>query len=355
MTNPLVNFDNSRFIDNCSSLCYNNASIHFLYSIVEFREMVYNIDKITNSNISYKKLDPPFEINKLLDELLFKLKYIFFLLNKTLIKNGSPNYNGEQFIINDHKIECNRSLGYTGPINSFYDFLYYPLIKYTTVLSYNNIEGLFLTGQTFVNIDSESKTNADQCTEIIELDTQKFSRVSLIFYLNVFSDISDKLFCYYIADNFSKIFIHTDLKVSYTKEIFVQNKYLIYKPDGKKVDPSFTQFTTWNLYALLVGNSNEFNQAVGHFWLLLYDFENDNFISINDTSDKIERVELTIDFAIEYALYVRDGESYTDRYPIKQQIRHLAEISSKMNNFGRTDLDIINHQILKNIIISKLR
>jgi len=346
MTTPLVNFNNSRFINNCSSLCYNNASIHFLYSIVEFREMVYNIDKITNSNTSYKRQDPPFEINKLLDGLLFRLKFIFFLLNKTLIDNG------EQFIINDHKIECNRS---QGSIDSFYNFLYYPLIKYTTVLSYNNIEGLFFTDPTFVDMDSESKTDAEQCSEIKELDTKIFSRVSLIFYLNVFSDISDKLFCYYIADNFSKVFIHTDLELSYTKETFLEKKYLIYKPDGKKVDPSFTQFTTWNLYALLVGNRNKFNQAVGHFWLLLYDFKNDNYISINDTSDKIERVELTTDFAIEYALYVRDGESYTDRYPIKQQICHLAEISSKMNNFGRTDLDIINRQILKKIIISKLR
>ena len=148
MTSPLVNFNNSRFIENCSSLCYNNASIHFLYSIVEFREMVYNIDKITNSNTSYNRMEPPIEINKLLDELLFRLKFIFFLLNKTLINNDSIPYNGNKFIINDHKIECNRR---QGSINSFYRFLYYPLIKYTTVLSYNNIEGLFFTDPTFVN------------------------------------------------------------------------------------------------------------------------------------------------------------------------------------------------------------
>ena len=171
----------------------------------------------------------------------------------------------------------------------------------------------------------------------------------------VICDISDKLFCYYNSINFSKVFIHTDLELSFIKETFVENKYLIYKPDGKVVYHSFTNYTKWNLYALLVGYSNRDGHAVGHFWLLLYDSINKNYISVNDTRDNIERVQLTADIAVEYALYVRDGASYTDRYPIKQQICHLAEISSKMNNLGRNDFDAFNRIILKKIIISKLR
>ena len=42
----IINFDNARRIQNCSALCYVNSAINLLYSLVEFREKVYNTNFI---------------------------------------------------------------------------------------------------------------------------------------------------------------------------------------------------------------------------------------------------------------------------------------------------------------------
>ena len=44
----IINFDNVRTIQNCSNLCYVNSAINLLYSLVEFREKVYNTNLIPN-------------------------------------------------------------------------------------------------------------------------------------------------------------------------------------------------------------------------------------------------------------------------------------------------------------------
>ena len=52
--NSIINFENSRRIENCNNLCYSNAAIHFLYSLVEFREKIYNTNFINPIDLNDK-------------------------------------------------------------------------------------------------------------------------------------------------------------------------------------------------------------------------------------------------------------------------------------------------------------
>ena len=51
----IINFDNARRIQNCSNLCYINSGIHLLYSLVEYREKVYNTYFIPDTLRNYKE------------------------------------------------------------------------------------------------------------------------------------------------------------------------------------------------------------------------------------------------------------------------------------------------------------
>ena len=82
MSINVTDFNDSRHINNCSLLCYNNSSIHLLYSIKEFRDAVYNTLQITNSNKSKHAVIEQYDIN----ELLYILKFVLYLLNKNFVK-----------------------------------------------------------------------------------------------------------------------------------------------------------------------------------------------------------------------------------------------------------------------------
>ena len=379
MNKNFINFNNSRFLSNCSALCYNNSSVHLLYSIIEFREMIYNMDTIKNSNRSTKAVLAQYDIN----DLLYRIKSLFYFLNKNLLikdiseyKKGSHSYK-----MDNNKIECTRSSDGTSN-NSFYSMIYYDLIKYTTVLSFNNIEGLslnVLTGHFKDNTGRDmTDVGFDSNTDICYLDTLEYSKASLTYYLNVFSDISENLFSFYIGEYKNKIYVHSNL----TQPTINLKKYFIFKPNRNEDKINYYQNKifyneSYCLYGLLVGvrrnavyktesgtgstktvTSEPIIDAFGHFWLLLYNHSKNNFTSINDMSSNITNND-NFDgnsMAIEYALYVKSGEErYNNRYSIKQQINHLVQISNKINTFRNTDLDSLNYEILIKIIQNKLK
>ena len=114
----IINFNNARRIQNCRNLCYTNSGIHLLYSIVEFRELIYNtaIYNLTN-------------LDALENKYLYYLKYIFLLMNKDLIKTGDLT---NKYTVTDQFIQCSRDSN--GNYNPFYNEIYKPFLELSIIL-----------------------------------------------------------------------------------------------------------------------------------------------------------------------------------------------------------------------------
>ena len=110
--NSIISFKNSRIIQNCSNLCYSNCAIHLLYSLVEFREKIYNTNVIN-----------PIDSNHKVNNVLYYLKYIFLLMNKEL----TPTHSRYDIKKDDNEIKCSRNAN--GTSNLFYEEIYEPLLK----------------------------------------------------------------------------------------------------------------------------------------------------------------------------------------------------------------------------------
>lgn len=342
MSINVTNINDSRHLNNCSLLCYNNSAIHLLYSIKEFRDAVYNTYQITNSNKSIHAVVEQYDIQ----ELLFKLKYIFYLLNKRLVEQQSDT----KYNVDDTTLYCSRG----GSANNFYNEIYYDLIKYTTILDFNN-QGICHRESDghLINI----RTNTDITTafgidDICSLNSVSVSRASLIYYLNVFSDITKLFFTHKknFNNNYEFIF-STD-----SDKTIICRKYLVIKPI-KSIDnpPIKTIFkgTTYLLCGLIVG-SNIGGQPGGHFWTVLYNYINSKFTEINDLNPNINtNYQFNPNSTpVEYALYVMEDEcTYVDNYPITTQLETLSKIS---NNGLTSEMDRLNYNILKKIIINKI-
>jgi hypothetical protein len=326
----IINFNNSRILNNCSNLCYNNSAIHLLYSIVEFRELVYNTDSITYSNINpVKGIAPKYDINK----SFYRLKYLFYLLNKDLVSNTYVKYT-----VNDVNVVCKRSSDGSNN-NSFYNEIYKGLINDVITL-YNNQNGT-------IDID-----------EINRLDTCSYSKVTLEFYLSVFNDLTNKLFSYDVQLNQCIYIVRYSNKTAEMSNNIQLNKYIIIQ-----------DFSTSPLYkntieikgiryskiGLLVGYKTHVG-AGGHFWFLIKNNSTNDYTEINDlysinNSSKFDELNQSIDAG----LYVREGEKYVDAFPIKNQICNLVEVSNKINTNSINNLDSLNSKVLKKIIKNKLK
>jgi hypothetical protein len=342
----VIDFNNSRHLDNCTLLCYNNSSIHLLYSIKEFRDVVYNTLQITNSNKSKHAVIEQYDIN----ELLYRLKFVFYLLNKNLVKQQSDT----KYDIDDNTLFCSRG----GPNNDFYNEIYYDLIKYTTILDFNN-QGVChneLNGHLFnvrTNVDITSDALVD---DICRLENTSVSTVSLQYYLNVFKDISESLFTYFKnPSNSYEFFISTDYIIINRPELICK-KYLLYTPITKNIEPSkriTLNSTEYQLCGLIVG-WNQAGEPGEHFFTLLYNHSTNRYTEINDLNTNINTNYKfnPSNTPIQFILYVKQDENvYIDNYPVTTQIDTLAKISNKGLS---SDKDILNYNILKNIIINKI-
>jgi len=275
-----LNFDNSRMIENCN-LCYNNAIIYLFYSIPEFRSAILNLEKINNTNKSINSIPEQIDINS----LLMYLKKLFNLMNKSNI------YSPE--IVNDIFILCDGE-------NQFFNE-YKEFIKNYYILGQNNL------GYRFANNKLYDKSNIIQPNdEFDKLDNNEnaYLNLSLFNFMNIFSDILDKLFCYNIdTDIGEKNYIITEnsTEVKY-------NKYLLRPPFSKDANPTEFDYINIKEYKIkiedneyeLVGilsgvyvspeeaNDEYVEGPAGHYWLDIYNKSNNTFIMINDLEDKVE-------------------------------------------------------------------
>jgi hypothetical protein len=294
-----------------------------LYSIIEFRELVYNTDSITYSNRSKFGVNPKYDIN----ESFYRFKYLFYLLNKDLVNNTYDKYD-----VNDINVVCSRSKD-TTLNNKFYNDIYKDLINDVITL-YNNQNG------------------ATNNIEIDALNTCDFSEVKLIYYLEVFNDITCKLFSYTFDNNQNNyIFMNNDPNISKYNIVF--NKYIIIG----------NAFITDNIINFKIKKINNryiliglIVSAHGHFWYLIKNHSTNGFIEINDLGKINNSFKFDLNIHdIRYGLYVREGEKYVDTFPITDQIYHLAQISHKINTKSINNLDCLNYEILSNIIRNKLK
>jgi len=293
---------------------------------------VYNTDSITYSNKSTNGNNLSSDIN----ESFYRLKYLFYLLNKDLVKNKETKYE-----LNDKNVVCKRDSTNTSN-NSFYDDIYKDLINDVIVI-FNNQNG---------KID-----NTDTKKEIKYLNECRFSFNTLENYLSSFNDLTSKIFSYDIVLN-QRMHI-----ISYTNENLgkqqissstILNKYLIIRiaPNPIYEDTITIRGIQYHLKGLLVGNRVN-GGAGGHFWYLIKNSGN-NFTEINDSSD-IRKFNNASEYATEVGLYVREDSEYEDRFKIIDQICHLSELSYKINNSSKKSLDTLNYKILSKIIKNKLK
>lgn len=343
MSINVTDFNNSRHLNNCSLLCYNNSSIHLLYSIKEFRDAVYNTLQITNSNKNIYSVVEQYDIN----ELLYRLKYVFYLLNKKLVKQQSDT----KYSINDNTLFCSRS----GSKNDFYKEIYYDLIKYSTILYFNNVNYACYNEITHEFIDEINNLNYTislDADDMCRLENNDVSRTSISYYLSIFHDISKNLFTHIKYDTYNYVLRYND-----TTDInVICRKYLLIEPDIKDIAPNLKinfNNTKYLLCGLIVGG-NIGGKPGGHFWTIIYDYTNNKYTEINDLDPNID-TNYNFDpnsSPVDYVLYVMEDEcKYVDNYQITSQIETLSKISNK--GF-KSEMDCLNYKILKNVIINKI-
>jgi hypothetical protein len=271
-----LNFNNARMIQNCN-LCYNHAVIYLFYSIPEFRHAVLTLTTINNTNKLRNSVPEQVNINL----LLVKLKQLFYLMDK--------NNKFSDEIVDDNFILCN-------PTNSFYKD-YIKNIKDCYILANNNKGGIFNN-----NIIYDIHKNIISTDEFDRIDNNEmgYLNLSLFNFMTVFSDIIDKLFCYFNDSN-EKVYIIED-----GAPIHQYNKYLIRPPFKKDDNPDeydyinikhlsieFNDDNKYELVGILSGvyipKQDEYEEGPGgHYWFDIYDKTTNRFTMINDLEDSVK-------------------------------------------------------------------
>jgi len=272
-----LNFDTARMIQNCN-LCYNNAVIYLFYSIPEFRNAVLTLTRIENTNKLSTSIPEQVDINLLLE----KLKQLFNLMNK------ANTFSTE--IVDDNFVLCNTT-------NNFYKE-YIKNIKDSYIIANNNKGGIFRDNNIYDysgNIMSGDEFNK------IDNNEMGYLNISLFNFMTVYSDIIDKLFCYFI-DSGEKVYIIED-----GAPIHQYNKYLIRPPFKKDDNPDeydyinikekSIKFNDDNIYELVgilsgvyIPKQDGFEEGPGgHYWFDIYDKTTNQFIMINDLENSVER------------------------------------------------------------------
>ena len=270
----MLNFDNSRMIENCN-LCYNNSIIYLFYSIPEFRLAIASLGHIENTNKAHNSKHSDIDINS----LLIFIKGLFNLMDKTKPTDRDVD---EDFIC------CTKDFyrQYTKFIKDFY------------ILAFNNFGYKY-----------ENNTMCSDSGEIIhdftDLDAGKMSHinVSLFNFMNVFSQILEEFFCYYIdPSNNEKVFLIEKGAPYYPK------KYMI-TPPSKKEDGSYDYINileykidigtfSYELVGVLSGvyiskkvaDEHGMVEGIGgHYWLDLYEKTIGQFTMVNDLEDNVKR------------------------------------------------------------------
>jgi len=375
--NNIINFDNSRKLQNCTNLCYNNTILHFLYSLKDFRNYIFQIDKLKNTQIGQNVILTPFEkstIDQDLDDILVNFKILFYMMDNNLTGNIFKN-----FIHNTNDLICNRT-------NTFFRNIYAPIVTKS------------------LNIYNLNNRVVDSAPE--HFIRGEFGRLNkfIKFNLNTLSTISDKLFVYEIEN----VYNVDNLENNIRKYIFPiynllnssirsPNKYIIVEPiqilEQEPIIPRIrVRFDSGICNYILIGifsgfKQGEFTQPTGHYWfdivntLDIYDPENTTFDRIDDSVPFIKNIRRSRPGfshyvgdtqnihgdGIYYSLYIIDESmhpqgdffynilhSHDNEFTIPNQIKELTKYSNNLSTLPRNNINETSHEILLNIIKKKL-
>jgi hypothetical protein len=340
----IISFKESRLIINSKSLCYNNTVLHFLYSLIDFRNAIYNLTVLSKKSKDHK-------------DLLFNFKKLFSLMDKRINNINSDISNSGDFFNN----------------------IYEPI--FLTILDeFTNLHGKLKYKQ--------DKEWFDKC-EAGELDN------SMIRTLNICSDISNKLFCN-IEEDFNEpepgkkkyikyTFTTDELKninlMNSTFELNSQplniNKYIIIEPSRNVSPVEGTSCSTINrfipeqslrlfgkqfcLIAILTGNKankihkeNKKCEPEGHYWLnIVNDKDTTKFNEVNDLKSYKEEINLTGDTF--YAVYVDETKINSSFHSSASvNITKLSIFSMYKNKNLSNKLIDINYEIYKKLITHRI-
>jgi len=290
----IINFDNARKIQNCSNLCYVNSGIHLLYSLVEYREKVYNTDFIPNTAKNSKEQN----------ELLYYLKYIFLLMNKDL----TPSHN--RYDMNDTWLFCNRDVS-KKTNNLFYNEIYYPFIK-LIIYNISKLDECSFFDLLFINI------------------VQKLSFISIgifSFNTNVFYLVNNENTPQRMINEYQPVHLITSDIQKYSifqttfnnmTELEMNNAIQKYKftHNGNEYEYELIGCLVWGGY---------------HYWTYIKDLEN-KYKKIDDIGIDLVPFTSIKERTQVYLLYKQSTATYIDQSPIKIQINNLVEISSKIKS-----------------------
>ena len=293
----IINFDNARRIQNCSALCYVNSAINLLYSLVEFREKVYNTNFIPDVVENHTEQS----------EILYYLKNIFLLMNKDL----TPRH--DRYEMNDDQIICTRNMSKTTN-NLFYNEIYYPFLKLVTP-SYQLVQ-LESCGPDNVLFD-------DIIKKLNFISTSIFS-----FYPEFFVGSFDKKTM--SIDNFFKSYakgwddIHTYSVIKSISDFFEWEESDINEYINKnfKINRGGKEYEFELIGCIVWGG--------GHYWS--YIKKDSKFQKIDDIGKKDSTLFDNISGFPSYLIYKQSTYSYINKYPIKDQIINLANISSNIES-----------------------
>jgi hypothetical protein len=375
--NNIINFDNSRKLQNCTNLCYNNTILHFLYSLKDFRNYIFQIDKLKNTQIGQNVILTPFEkstIDRDLDVILLNFKILFFMMNNNLTRNTYKNY-----IHNNKELICTRT-------NIFFKDIYEPIvIKSLNIYSINNRV-----------VDSAP----------LHFNNAEYGRLDkfIKFNLNTLSTISDKLFVHEIENlynvdnlenNIRKYIFPTNSLLN--PSIRSPNKYIIVEPiqiiEQEPIIPRIrVRFDSGICNYILIGifsgyKEGTFNYPTGHYWFDLVNTldisnpENTTFDRVDDLCPFIKNTRRSRPGyshhlgdarnihgdGIYYSLYIIDESmhprgdyfynilhSHDNEFTISNQIKELTKYSNNLSTLPKNNINETSHEILLNIIKRKL-
>jgi hypothetical protein len=290
----IINFDNARKIENCSNLCYVNSGIHLLYSLVEYREKVYNTDFIPDTAKNYKEQN----------ELLYYLKYIFLLMNKDL----TPNHN--RYGMDETWLFCKRDR-YKRTNNFFYNEIYYPFIK-LIIENISKLDECSTNGALFINI----------VQKLSFISIGIFSFNTNVFYLVDIENTPQRLFNEYqqahlITSDIQKYSIF-QLNFNNMTELEMNNAIQKYKftHNGNEYEYELIGCLVWGGY---------------HYWTYIKDLEN-KYKKIDDIGIDLLPFTSIKERRQVFLLYKQSTATYIDQYPMKIQINNLVDISSKIKS-----------------------
>jgi hypothetical protein len=296
----IINFDNARRIQNCYNLCYINSGIHLLYSLVEYREKVYNTYFIPDTVRNYKEQN----------ELLYYLKYIFLLMNKDL----TPRH--DRYDMNDTWLYCERDIS-KKKNNFFYNEIYYPFIK-LIIEDISKLDECSFNDVLFINI----------IKKLSFISNGIFSFNTNIFYLVNNEKTPQIIFNEYQAVHLKTKHIqkYSIFQTSFNNmtELEMNNSIQKYKftHNGDKYEYELIGCIVW---------------GASHYWTYIKDLEN-KYKKIDDVGIDLVPFTSIKERTQVYLLYKQSTATYIDQYPIKSQINNLVNISSniKLGNYCST-------------------